>query len=207
MSTPTLQLRDSHGQPQDEHVDLADTELRYTGYAGRLAAVMRTIASSSGTRYLAYVSDIGEGFRPIVHPNFVKACYGLSWGYVLGDVFNETNNAWIKTQDTTEAARTGSQRLVFNVFGSMLLPMFTIHTIVHQSGNFFKKIQARPLIAKWAPVGLGLAIVPALPFMFDHPVEYACEYAWNRFWPSHYPELHQEEVGHPHEHHQHHDKI
>jgi len=27
--------------------------------------------------------------------------------------------------------------------------------------------------AGWGPTGLGLAVVPALPYLFDHPVEHA----------------------------------
>lgn len=33
-------------------------------------------------RYIAYSSDIGEAFRPLTSPNFVRAAYGISWAYV-----------------------------------------------------------------------------------------------------------------------------
>jgi fission process protein 1 len=38
-------------------------------------------------------SDVGESFRPIVHPRIVQACYGISWIYILGDVGFETYKA------------------------------------------------------------------------------------------------------------------
>ncbi|KAN0063801.1 hypothetical protein ACQY0O_003852 [Thecaphora frezii] len=54
---------------------------RYAAYAARLKTV---IASSS--RYIAYSSDIGEAFRPLTRPEVVRAAYGISWLYLLGDV-------------------------------------------------------------------------------------------------------------------------
>ena len=35
-------------------------------------------------RYVAYTSDIGEAFRPVVPPWLVTAAYGVSWAYVAG---------------------------------------------------------------------------------------------------------------------------
>lgn len=55
--------------------------LRYAAYANRF----RTILLASH-RYVAYTSDIGESFRPVAHPWLVKAGYGVSWLYILGDV-------------------------------------------------------------------------------------------------------------------------
>lgn len=42
-----------------------------------------------GSRYLAYSSDVGESFRPIIPPHLVTATYVISWTYVLGDVAYE----------------------------------------------------------------------------------------------------------------------
>lgn len=179
-------------------VDLVDTDFRFAGYTGRIATVLRGLATSPATRYLAYTSDVGEGFRPVVPPWFVRLCYGISWGYVLADTANETKKVFNETQDSNEAARVGSRRLVFNALASMLGPMVTIHTIVHQSGHGLKKLQGlNPAIAKWGPVALGLAIVPALPFMFDEPVEQLVDSVWDAAWPSKFP---QKEKHHGHGH-------
>ena len=37
-------------------------------------------------RFAAYMSDIGESFRPIAKPAVVKATYGISIAYVTGDI-------------------------------------------------------------------------------------------------------------------------
>eukprot|EP00461_Guttulinopsis_vulgaris_P001487 UN01487 len=135
-------------------------------------------------RYSAYTSDIGEGFRSATHPLFVKACYSISWLYVMGDCINETWKRYEETRDGMEAARTGSLRITFNALASMFLPMMTVHTVCNQTAKLLQKTQQSAAVKKWVPVAAGLAVVPALPFMFDHPVEHACEYVWDKVWPS-----------------------
>jgi fission process protein 1 len=54
------------------------------------------------------------------------------------------------------------------------LPALTIHTVVSQSKRFFIKT-ANPKIKAWGPTTTGLAVVPVLPYLFDHPVEHVTE--------------------------------
>jgi fission process protein 1 len=49
----------------EEEITTTDTPLRYLAYFARI----RTLLAAS-TRYLAYSSDIGEAFRPIVNPKY-----------------------------------------------------------------------------------------------------------------------------------------
>jgi fission process protein 1 len=65
-------------------VDTLDSKARYLAYAGRLRTAL--VASS---RYLAYTSEVGEAFRPIVPPFLVTAAYGISWAYLGLDVAYE----------------------------------------------------------------------------------------------------------------------
>ncbi len=51
-----------------QHPELTDQQLRMFGYVGRLGRLVKSTA-----RYLAYTSDLGEAFRPIVKPWVVKA--------------------------------------------------------------------------------------------------------------------------------------
>ncbi|GME85835.1 unnamed protein product [[Candida] boidinii] len=67
--------------------------LRYAAYANRL----RTILLASH-RYVAYTSDIGESFRNVVTPGFVKTCYGISWSYVTLDVAYSTWKAKMRQE-------------------------------------------------------------------------------------------------------------
>lgn len=67
-----------------------------TGYLGRLRPVL-----ISSSRYLAYSSDVGESFRPVVAPRVVTGAYALSWTYVTGDCCYE---AWKASQKARELA-------------------------------------------------------------------------------------------------------
>ena len=71
-----------------------------------------------------------------------------------------------------------AQRAVFQGIASMGLPAFTIHSIVRYSGQALKNATNQRL-KTWGPFGLGLAAVPALPYMFDEPVEIATEWVFH----------------------------
>eukprot|EP01088_Endostelium_zonatum_P006013 TRINITY_DN1811_c0_g1_i1.p1 TRINITY_DN1811_c0_g1~~TRINITY_DN1811_c0_g1_i1.p1 ORF type:complete len:268 (+),score=63.62 TRINITY_DN1811_c0_g1_i1:157-960(+) len=155
---------------------LQDTKFRYLGYGARIkTALVR------GARYLAYTSDLGEAFRPITHNLVVRAAYGISWAYVIADVGVETYREKERGSDAETIARTGTKRAIFQTFASMLLPMFTIHQTVHLTGNLLKRYGKTN---RWIPTIAGLGVIPLLPFLFDHPVEFALDYGYDRFWPS-----------------------
>lgn len=169
-------------------------------------------------RYVAYTSDIGESFRPVAHPYWVRGAYGVSWAYLIGDVGHEGYKAYLRNQrilhpeslpetstekDTktvgpgitdgskVEMLKPGKvvpiedyrsvmvQRAIFQGLASMGLPAFTIHSIVRYSGRALKDVK-NVRIRTWGPIGLGLAAVPALPYLFDHPVETAVEWTFHK---------------------------
>ena len=177
--------------------DTTDSNLRYAAYANRIRTIML-----SAHRYVAYTSELGESFRPVAHPWLVRGAYGVSWAYLIGDVSHEGYKAYRSNQrilhPETVPNATPSQlqtpghvpaiddyrarmaeRAVFQSIASMGLPAFTIHTIVRYSGQAFKSVK-NPKIRTWGPVGLGLAAVPALPYLFDHPVEVATEWVFHK---------------------------
>jgi len=71
------------------------------------------------------------------------------------------------------------QRGVFQALASMGLPAFTIHSIVKYSGRAMKN-NKNVVLRTWAPIGLGLAAVPFLPYIFDEPVETAVEWTFHK---------------------------
>ncbi|KAK4628837.1 hypothetical protein CLAFUW4_08454 [Fulvia fulva] len=180
-----------------EGQETTDTSVRYAAYASRLRTIML-----SAHRYVAYTSDIGESFRPVAHPYLIRGAYGVSWAYLIGDVSYEGYKARIRNQrvlnpETEEdkaaaAADPGrgvpaiedyravmAQRAIFQGVASMGLPALTIHSIVRYSGRAMKNVK-NVRIRTWGPIGLGLAAVPALPYMFDEPVEHATEWISHR---------------------------
>ena len=71
------------------------------------------------------------------------------------------------------------QRALFQGIASMGLPAFTIHSIVRYSGKALKNVKNTRL-RTYGPIGLGLAAVPALPFLFDKPVEEGVEWVFHK---------------------------
>ncbi|ANB13257.1 hypothetical protein AWJ20_1541 [Sugiyamaella lignohabitans] len=177
-----------------------DSNIRYAAYAARF----RTILSATH-RYVAYTSDIGESFRPVAHPRLVTTAYGISWAYLIGDVAYEGWKARLRQQglyrpglqpwqpvpeftaeeqelikeDAPDWRLVAVKRAVFQSIASMALPAFTIHSTVRYSGKALKNIKNVKL-RTYGPVGLGLAVVPALPYLFDEPVEHAVDYIFEQ---------------------------
>ncbi|KAH6856044.1 mitochondrial 18 KDa protein-domain-containing protein [Chaetomium sp. MPI-CAGE-AT-0009] len=71
------------------------------------------------------------------------------------------------------------QRGIFQSVASMGLPAFTIHSVVRYSGRAMKDVK-NVRVRTWTPIGLGLAVVPFLPSIFDKPVENAVEWAFHK---------------------------
>ncbi|KAG8749971.1 hypothetical protein FRC14_000913 [Serendipita sp. 396] len=166
-------------QLADSDADSTNSNIRYMAYGSRL----RTALTAS-SRYIAYTSDVGEAFRPVVHPRIITAAYGISWLYLAGDVGYESYKAYRRGpsaldvadgfSERTRIGMTAVQRAVFQSIASMALPAFTIHTVVAQSARFWKRA-TNVRVKAWGPTLTGLAVVPALPYLFDHPVEKATE--------------------------------
>lgn len=167
ITSPTQVEPTPEGVPD---IKTTDTPARYLAYLARIRPVL--LASS---RYLAFTSDVGEAFRPVAHPYLVTATYGISWLYCLGDVSFEGYKESKRGGTNQDIAQVVAKRTVFQATASMLLPAFTIHTLVKVASKGFQKwgrfTRAGPTLA-------GLLMIPALPFMFDHPVEHLLDYVW-----------------------------
>ncbi|CAA7260235.1 unnamed protein product [Cyclocybe aegerita] len=166
----------------ERDADTTDSDIRYLAYGARLRTALR-----AGTRYIAYTSDIGEAFRPVVPPWMVTAAYGVSWLYLSGDVGYESYKSYHRGPTPIEAANfsepmrigiSAVQRAAFQSIASMALPALTIHTAVAQSKKAFRHV-TNPKVRTWGPTMTGLAIVPVLPYLFDHPVEQATDRAFD----------------------------
>ncbi|WWD22134.1 hypothetical protein CI109_106623 [Kwoniella shandongensis] len=171
------------GHLVEENADSTESNVRYAAYLRRITDVAR-----AGSRYTAYTSDIGEAFRPIVPPYLVTAAYGVSWAYLIGDVSFTTYKSSqlgpspLEAANMSEPTRLGLvavKRSVFQSIASMALPAFTIHTAVRYAGRQFAK-SANSTMRRWGPTAVGIGLVPALPFMFDHPVETATDFVFDK---------------------------
>ncbi|GAA6044411.1 hypothetical protein JCM8097_002749, partial [Rhodosporidiobolus ruineniae] len=159
------QVEQTAEQVAEGKIDTTDTKARYLGYLARLRPVL-----ISSSRYLAYSSDVGESFRPVVAPRAVTAAYGISWAYVGGDVAYEGYKASLKAKEYAPEAMasvvglTVAKRAIFQATASMLLPSLTIHSIVKYSALAIKKQGIKSArVRQWLPSALGLGFIPALP--------------------------------------------
>lgn len=108
----------------------------------------------------------------------MTAAYGVSWAYLIGDVSWTTYKAKeqgptpLEAANFSEPTRLGLvavKRSVFQSVASMALPAFTIHTAVRYAGKAVKN-SSNVTLKRWGPTAVGISIVPALPYLFDHPV-------------------------------------
>jgi fission process protein 1 len=99
---------------------------------------------------------------------------------VITDVALETMREKERGSDPEVIKRIAIKRALFQTTASMLLPALTIHQTVHLASAIMNKFGGKN---KWIPTIAGLAMIPALPFMFDHPMEHVIDTAFDRYWP------------------------
>ncbi|KAJ3019525.1 hypothetical protein HKX48_002002, partial [Thoreauomyces humboldtii] len=160
-----------------QSAETTDTPLRFLAYLARF----KTLAIT-GSRYLAYTSDVGEAFRPVVNRHLVSAAYGVSFAYVGFDIALEGWKARNRGVDNVELTRVVVERTLFQGLASLLLPALTIHTVVDLTGKALRN-KPKTALVRWSPTLAGLFVVPFLPIMFDHPLEGLIARAFDTVWP------------------------
>jgi mitochondrial fission process protein 1 len=111
----------------------------------------------------------------------VRSAYAVSWGYVLTDVGYEAYKAkQLNHESTPIVVSLSFKRALFQSIASMGLPAFTIHSLVKYSGKYVFRHAGNKVLRVWGPAMVGLGIVPALPYLFDHPVEHAIDRVWEK---------------------------
>lgn len=175
----------SHLQDED---NVATGPLRYLPYAARMKILLLQanikIAAVQGVRYVAYSSDVGESFRPMIKPWMVNATYGIAGAYVLGDVGYSGYKANRAGHSKEVVAATAAHTLVFQCLASLALPAVIIHTVVHQAQHFCHRpaFVSMPRVVRFGPSAIGLALIPAMPLL-DPPVEYVIDTVFDKVWP------------------------
>eukprot|EP00959_Pyramimonas_sp_CCMP1952_P039929 834810-Pyramimonas_sp.AAC.3 len=132
-------------------------------------------AFQSNGRYLAYASDVGEAFRPLVWGPLVWGGYGIEIAYVITDVTMCGLKAKKMGKDVVRAV---SHASAFQGIASIIVPGVVIHQTVHAA----QKICAARAAPVWLPSAIGLAVIPALPKL-DHPIEHAIDASFEKYWP------------------------
>lgn len=137
----------------------------------------------SAQRYVAYTSDVGEAFRPVVSPRIVSGAYAISWAYLGYDVFSAGRKAFQEHHRPLypDCSLFVAKQATFQSLASMALPAFTIHSTVSLASKVCKKLK---IFQKWGPTAAGMAVLPILPYLFDEPVEKVVDAAFDYAFPS-----------------------
>lgn len=129
--------------------------------------------------YKAYCSN-----QRIIHPNLPREAAHDRYNDASKPIANAAGEAGVdlapgKVAPLEDYRTVMVQRAIFQSLASMGLPAFTIHSIVRYSGRALKDVK-NTRIRSYGPIGLGLAAVPALPYLFDKPVEQAVEWIFHK---------------------------
>jgi len=122
-------------------------------------------------RYLGYTNEVGESFRPLVHPRFVVASYVVAGGYVCADAVDKAIKA-NQTKSLPEKERRvyalecGLDTLVWQGLASVAIPGLVINRIVWTVGKLPLPGRARIIL----PTAIGLASIPMIIHPIDHSV-------------------------------------
>jgi fission process protein 1 len=175
-----LVLVDGKG-PAAEEVEepsTLDSNLRYVGYSRSLSKLFR---------YLAFTSDLGEAFRPVVNARIVNLAYAVSFGYCFVDVGYEAyklrERGYVAEHDHTKTVTLTQcivERATFQAVASIAVPTLVIHSAVDITRKVLAKVGR---FQKWGPTIAGLAAVPLLPMFLDHPIEHAMEAGFRKYGP------------------------
>jgi fission process protein 1 len=165
---------------------------RYVAYTSDIGESFRPIAhpwlikSAYGVSWAYLIGDVSyEGYKAYKRNNRIMEPKGQEHLQAVLQASSPQGSP-VQSDATTQALSIPAiedwksvvaQRAIFQGLASMGLPAFTIHSIVKYSGKALKNAP-NPVIRTWGPIGLGLAAVPALPYLFDEPVEHVVEWTF-----------------------------
>lgn len=184
-------------KPDEDVPELDETGLRYAAYANRFRTILlashRYVAYTSdigesfrpvahpylvslgyGISWLYILGDVGYASWKVKMKSEGRYINDLKpWDYpyppanpIAKGLFDESNESLVEK----DWRLLGIKRGVFQSIASMGLPAFTIHNAVRYSSMLFKNSGSK-MLKSYGPVGIGLGIVPMLPYVFDEPVE------------------------------------
>ncbi|KAE8451656.1 hypothetical protein EG329_003113 [Mollisiaceae sp. DMI_Dod_QoI] len=170
---------------------------RYVAYTSDIGESFRPVAhpnlvrTAYGISWAYILGDVAhEGYKAYcsnqrtMHPELPREAAAERYNDAKSTLDTAAHDAGVsltpnKVLPINDYRTVMAQRAIFQSLASMGLPAFTIHSIVRYSGKALKNAK-NTRIRTYGPIGLGLAAVPALPFLFDKPVEEAVEWVFHK---------------------------
>ena len=91
-------------------------------------------------RLIAFTSEFGESFRPLMALWKVNLAYAVSWTYVILDVLLRAADELALRGRTLRVVRTFLFFSIFHSIATMLIPAVVIHSSVHQVDHVLAKL-------------------------------------------------------------------
>lgn len=142
--------------------------------------VVSLLKKAVSFRPLAYTSEVGEAFRPIIPNWLVKSGYGLSIGYVIGDICLKVHE--LKNENENKEIMYNKMKMkaidlsIWHTFASIILPAVTIHTIVKSSTKSINFVAKSVVLPKFIPMVVPTIIgLCSIPFII-HPLDDVTDY-------------------------------
>ncbi|KAL9621302.1 MAG: hypothetical protein Q9160_004193 [Pyrenula sp. 1 TL-2023] len=158
---------------------------RYVAYTSDIGESFRPVAhpylvrSAYAISWGYLIGDVGhEGYKAYCRNRKIRAPSTEAYRDATGMAAPEGSEAAAMLKEgghvpaIEDYRAVMAQRAIFQGLASMGLPALTIHSVVKYSGKALKSSK-NATMRTWGPIGLGLAVVPALPYIFDEPVEKA----------------------------------
>eukprot|EP00754_Rhynchopus_humris_P013220 Rhum_TRINITY_DN14319_c0_g1::Rhum_TRINITY_DN14319_c0_g1_i1::g.81638::m.81638/K17981/MTFP1, MTP18; mitochondrial fission process protein 1 len=124
----------------------------------------------STVRYAGYANELGEAFRPLIHPYAVYASYAVAIGYSAGDAADKTRLALAANDnDWRHGAAAGTSAALWQTLASVTVPAFFVNKQVAMTSSLLKGRPATGLL-RFVPTVSGLALIPFLPYVLDPPI-------------------------------------
>lgn len=205
MSTETKKIVSAETST-DKQITEDESGLRYAAYANRLRTILRAshryIAYTSdvgesfrpvahpnlvklgyGVSWAYILGDVSYASWIVKMKSEGRYTPGLKPWDAQPEADLNAAQAYLNENENklvlTDWRLAGFKRGIFQSIASMGLPAFTIHSAVRYSSYFFKNTKIKPL-KTYGPVGVGLGIVPLLPYVFDEPVEIAIDWIFDK---------------------------
>jgi len=134
-------------------------------------------------RYCGYANEVGESFRHVA-PALYYPSYGVAIAYVLGDVQDKARKTYaIEKKLTLSTAISSVDCFAWQMLASVMVPGFTIGMTVNATSTLLKKTIKNTKIIRWAPVAVGLGLIPFIVHPIDHGVTVAMDSTVRKLYP------------------------
>lgn len=130
-------------------------------------------------RYLGYLNEVGESFRPLIPSKVVLSTYIISGGYVFTDSlliglksYNAEKDNSVSYERKKRFATSFAKCFIWQILATELIPGFLVYWIVRiTKRNYLLQILKNRSLALWLPTFLGLSFIPIFPYTIDPLVD------------------------------------